>query len=233
MHTVSLHLLKRSLSCCCAVATPHNFLARFLKAADSTKDKAVRLYASYLIELALTDYSLLKFSYSQIAASAVYVARRCCAFRHCLFTSPDLHFACSCRKLECDASSPPCLDGSSHCGGSYVAHAPWHGSRMSFGRVVGGHCWTLSLHAGSHRHTLRLCRAMNRGEPYPRSLQKHSGFTLEQLRPAATALAMLHHKCASWPLIPAAFNPCGCNGLIGLALDIRRQGTASLAFLPA
>lgn len=61
----------------CAVPTPYNFLARFLKAAGACRDKEVLLYASYLTELALPDYAMLKFSYSQTAAAAVYVANRC------------------------------------------------------------------------------------------------------------------------------------------------------------
>lgn len=59
-----------------AVPTPYNFLARFLKAAGACRDKEVLLYASYLTELALPDYAMLKFSYSQTAAAAVYVANR-------------------------------------------------------------------------------------------------------------------------------------------------------------
>jgi len=59
------------------VPTPYNFLARFLKAAGACRDKEVLLYASYLTELALPDYAMLRFSYSQTAAAAVYVANRC------------------------------------------------------------------------------------------------------------------------------------------------------------
>jgi Cyclin, C-terminal domain len=58
------------------VATPYIFLARFIKAAGCQGDKAVRLYASYLTELSLPDYGMLKYSYSQIAAAAVYTAQR-------------------------------------------------------------------------------------------------------------------------------------------------------------
>jgi hypothetical protein len=38
------------------------------------------------------------------------------------------------------------------------------------------------------------CRALGREPAYPRSLQKHSGYTLEQLQPAAHALSQLHAK---------------------------------------
>lgn len=58
------------------MATPYIFLSRFIKAAGCQQDKAVRLYASYLTELSLPDYGMLKFSYSQIAAAAVYTANR-------------------------------------------------------------------------------------------------------------------------------------------------------------
>ncbi len=58
------------------MATPYNFLARFLKAAGCQQMKDVRLYASYLTELSLPDYGMLKYSYSQIAAAAVYTAQR-------------------------------------------------------------------------------------------------------------------------------------------------------------
>lgn len=58
------------------MATPYNFLARFLKAAGCQQMKDVRLYASYLVELSLPDYGMLKYSYSQIAAAAVYTAQR-------------------------------------------------------------------------------------------------------------------------------------------------------------
>lgn len=41
---------------------------------------------------------------------------------------------------------------------------------------------------------LSPCRALGREPAYPRSLQKHSGYTLEQLQPAAHALSQLHAK---------------------------------------
>lgn len=61
---------------CCAVPTPFNFLSRFLKACGAGKDNEVQSLAAYLTELALPDYPMLKFSYSETAAAAVYVANR-------------------------------------------------------------------------------------------------------------------------------------------------------------
>jgi hypothetical protein len=43
----------------------------------------VRLYSSYLTELSLPDYGMLKYSYSQIAAAAVYTAQRCAVLTAC------------------------------------------------------------------------------------------------------------------------------------------------------
>jgi cyclin B len=118
MEKVMLNALKFNLT----VATPYIFLARFLKAAGCQGDKAVRLYSSYLTELSLPDYGMLRYSYSQIAAAAVYTAQR----------------------------------------------------------------------------------ALGREPAYPRSLQKHSGYTLEQLQPAAHALSQLHAKAPNSSL-PAVF----------------------------
>lgn len=56
--------------------TPYNFLARFLKAANSHFDKEVSLMASYVVELALVDYPMLKYTYSLLSAAALYVARK-------------------------------------------------------------------------------------------------------------------------------------------------------------
>lgn len=56
------------------VPTPYNFLARFLKAANSHFDKEVSLLASYLVELSMVEYSMLKYSYSLTSAAALYVS---------------------------------------------------------------------------------------------------------------------------------------------------------------
>lgn len=48
------------------------------------------------------------------------------------------------------------------------------------------------------------CRALGREPAFPRSLQKHCGFTLEALMPAATALANLQAKAPNSSL-PAVF----------------------------
>ncbi len=47
-------------------------------------------------------------------------------------------------------------------------------------------------------------RALGVEPAYPRSLQKHSGYTLEQLQPAAAALASLHAKAPNSSL-PAVY----------------------------
>lgn len=49
-----------------------------------------------------------------------------------------------------------------------------------------------------------VCRALGKEPAYPRSLQKHSGYTLEQLQPAAHALAALQAKAPNSSL-PAVF----------------------------
>lgn len=56
------------------VPTHYLFLQRFLKI--STPDKNVAMLSQYLLELTLVDYSMVKFSSSQIAASAVYLANK-------------------------------------------------------------------------------------------------------------------------------------------------------------
>lgn len=56
--------------------TPHNFLARFLKAANSHLDKQVTNLSNYMVELAAVDASMLKYSYSTISAAALYVSMR-------------------------------------------------------------------------------------------------------------------------------------------------------------
>ncbi len=71
MEKLILNTLKFELT----VPTPNTFLCRFLKAAGC-KDKLLTMHAAYLVELSIPDYSMLKYSYSQIAAAAVLVANR-------------------------------------------------------------------------------------------------------------------------------------------------------------
>ena len=59
------------------VPTPYNFLGRYLKAAGLSQDEQASAYASYLVELALPDYGMLKHSYSTLAAAAVLLTNRC------------------------------------------------------------------------------------------------------------------------------------------------------------
>ena len=56
------------------VPTPHQFMARYLKAAGA--DKQHSLLTSYLVEISLPDYSMLKYSGSLLSAAAVYAANR-------------------------------------------------------------------------------------------------------------------------------------------------------------
>ena len=72
MEKLMLNTLKFQLT----LPTIYNFLARDLKAANMHFDKDVTMLASYLVELALVEYSMHKFSYSQIAVSALYAACR-------------------------------------------------------------------------------------------------------------------------------------------------------------
>ncbi|GLT50826.1 hypothetical protein SLA2020_242860 [Shorea laevis] len=53
--------------------TPYVFMRRFLKAAQS--NKKVELLSFFLIELALVEYEMLKFSPSLLAAAAIYTAQ--------------------------------------------------------------------------------------------------------------------------------------------------------------
>jgi len=76
MEKIMLNVLRFNLT----VPTHYHFLQRFLKAAGVADDKEVTNYASYLVELALPEYSMLRFPYSQIAASAVSAA--CSALGH-------------------------------------------------------------------------------------------------------------------------------------------------------
>ncbi|KAK9832854.1 hypothetical protein WJX81_008037 [Elliptochloris bilobata] len=72
MEKLMLNTLRFNLT----VPTPFNFLARFLKAAGVHAEPEVQAYAAYLVELALPDYSMLKYSYSMLAAAAVFCAGR-------------------------------------------------------------------------------------------------------------------------------------------------------------
>lgn len=56
------------------IPTSHNFLCRFLKAAHA--DRKIVQLSCYLIERCLQEYSMLRFLPSQIAATAVLVARK-------------------------------------------------------------------------------------------------------------------------------------------------------------
>ncbi|KAL9661423.1 hypothetical protein QQ045_026247 [Rhodiola kirilowii] len=56
-----------------SVPTPYVFLQRFLKAAIS--DERLDLLASYIIELSLMEYEMLKFPPSLLAAAAVFTAQ--------------------------------------------------------------------------------------------------------------------------------------------------------------
>ncbi|DBA72238.1 TPA: hypothetical protein ACH3X2_010629 [Trebouxia sp. C0005] len=72
MEKVMLNTLRFNLT----VPTPFNFLSRFLKAADVSNNKEVCTYATYLVELSMPEYVMLKYSHSMTAAAAVYVANK-------------------------------------------------------------------------------------------------------------------------------------------------------------
>lgn len=67
MEKIMLNSLKFNLT----IPTHYHFLHRFLKVAGLDEDLEAVHYATYLVELALPDYSMLQFPYSQIAAAAV------------------------------------------------------------------------------------------------------------------------------------------------------------------
>lgn len=56
-----------------SLPTAYVFLRRFLKAAES--DKKLEMLCSYLIELSLVEYEMIKFPPSLLAAAAVYTAQ--------------------------------------------------------------------------------------------------------------------------------------------------------------
>ena len=70
MEKIMLNTLKFNLT----VPTAFNFLSRFLKAADVHNNKQISMYATFLVELSLPEYAMLKYSSSMTAAAAVYVA---------------------------------------------------------------------------------------------------------------------------------------------------------------
>lgn len=72
MEKLILNTLKFDLT----VPTTNTFLCRFLKAAGGSDNKLLAMHASYLVELSLPDYGMLKFSSSEIAAAAILVARK-------------------------------------------------------------------------------------------------------------------------------------------------------------
>jgi len=74
MEKIMLNVLRFNLT----VPTHLHFIQRFVKAGGIAENKEIVAYATYLMELALPDYSMLKYNYSQIAASAVSAA--CAAF---------------------------------------------------------------------------------------------------------------------------------------------------------
>ena len=68
MEKIMLNSLKFNLT----VPTHYHFLHRFLKVAGLAENAEAVNYATYLVELALPEYSTLRFRYSQVAAAAVY-----------------------------------------------------------------------------------------------------------------------------------------------------------------
>eukprot|EP00897_Mesotaenium_endlicherianum_P008882 jgi/Mesen1/8021/ME000426S07164 len=59
-----------------SVPTAYVFTARFIKASDAPADSKVDLVAWFMVDLALLECTMLRFSPSLIAAAAVYTARR-------------------------------------------------------------------------------------------------------------------------------------------------------------
>lgn len=73
------HMLN-SLKFNLTVPTIYHFVHRFMKAAGVTENAGLIFYSMYLVELSLPDYSMLRFPYSMIAASAVSAA--CSVYGH-------------------------------------------------------------------------------------------------------------------------------------------------------
>lgn len=58
------------------VPTTNTFLSRYLKAAGLSDDKWSTLHAAYLVELAIPDYAMLRYSNSEVAAASVMLTLR-------------------------------------------------------------------------------------------------------------------------------------------------------------
>lgn len=67
-------LMLRQLGYRVACPTVYQFLIRFLKASGSTS-KQTEYFANYIVDRTLQEYKMIKYLPSQIAASAVYIAR--------------------------------------------------------------------------------------------------------------------------------------------------------------
>ncbi|PKA60821.1 Cyclin-B2-2 [Apostasia shenzhenica] len=83
-----------------SVPTPYVFMRRFLKAAQS--DRKLELLSSYIIELCMIEYEMLKFRPSMLAAAAVYTAQ--CSLRglkHWSRTNELCSRYSECQLLEC------------------------------------------------------------------------------------------------------------------------------------
>ncbi|KAK8967502.1 Cyclin-B2-2 [Platanthera guangdongensis] len=79
-------LMANTLEFKLSLPTPYVFLRRFLKAAVS--DRRLELLSSYIIELCLVEYGMLKYCPSMLAAAAVYTAHCCLkGFNHWTRTS--------------------------------------------------------------------------------------------------------------------------------------------------
>lgn len=73
MEKLILNKLKFDLT----VPTVNTFLGRYLKA-GCVEDNWTTYHAAYLVELAIPDYGMLKFAYSEIAAAAVMISMKLC-----------------------------------------------------------------------------------------------------------------------------------------------------------
>jgi cyclin B len=80
------------------VPTAYIFLQRYLKAAKA--DKEVSFLSQYLVELTFTDYNMLRYSLSQVAASAVYLASKCMLKYSCWSYTMEKHTQYSLDKLN-------------------------------------------------------------------------------------------------------------------------------------
>jgi len=77
MENVILNAINFNLSC----PTPFHFLHRYAKLCAIESDKKTVHLVNYLLELTLPEYSMLKYSPSNIVASAIYLALR--MSKHC------------------------------------------------------------------------------------------------------------------------------------------------------